>query len=362
MDFAPTEEQRAVAELATRVFERRLTAEARKEIERSGDRFDAALWSELAAAGLIGVAIPEADGGAGHGLLELGALLTAAGAAAAPAPLWAVTTAALAIDHAGAAGTRALLPAIAGGTAIVVAAFEEPDARDPRAPATRARKERDRWRLDGVKTCVPAALRASAIVTPARRPGGEAGLFLVELAQPEVAIARQVATTGEVQGQVTLHGALATPLGDDAALDWLLDRAAIGLCALELGIVEHVLRMTARYTSERVQFDRPIATFQAVAQRAADAYIDVETIRLTYLEAAWRLAAGLPAAREVAIAKFFAAEGGQRVTYAAQHLHGGIGFDLDYPLARYYPLSKQIELTLGGANAQLARLGTMLGE
>jgi alkylation response protein AidB-like acyl-CoA dehydrogenase len=78
------------------------------------------------------------------------------------------------------------------------------------------------------------------------------------------------------------------------------------------------------------------------------------------LEAAWRLAQGLPAAREVAVAKFFAAEAGQRVTYAAQHLHGGIGFDLDYGLARYYPLSKQIELTLGGANAQLARLGALL--
>jgi alkylation response protein AidB-like acyl-CoA dehydrogenase len=121
-----------------------------------------------------------------------------------------------------------------------------------------------------------------------------------------------------------------------------------------------VLAMTAAYTSQRVQFDRPIATFQAVAQRAADAYIDVETLRVTLWEAAWRLAEGLPAARHVAIAKAFAAEAGARVVYAAQHLHGGIGFDLDYGLARYYPLSKWIELELGGASAHLARLGAQL--
>ncbi|MBZ0234229.1 MAG: acyl-CoA dehydrogenase, partial [Deltaproteobacteria bacterium] len=159
---------------------------------------------------------------------------------------------------------------------------------------------------------------------------------------------------------LTLAGAPAEPLGDAATFAWLLDRATIGLCALELGITDKVLRMTAAYTSQRTQFDRPIATFQAVAQRAADAYVDVETIRLTCWEAAWRLANDLPAARELAVAKVFAAEAGQRVTYAAQHLHGGIGFDLGYPLAKYYPLSKWIELQLGGASAHLARLGALL--
>jgi alkylation response protein AidB-like acyl-CoA dehydrogenase len=115
--------------------------------------------------------------------------------------------------------------------------------------------------------------------------------------------------------------------------------------------------MTAAYVSERVQFGRPLGTFQAVQQRVADAYIDVESIRATMWPAAWRLDQGRPAGDAVAVAKFFAAEAGQRVIAAAQHLHGGIGVDMDYPLHRYTFWSKQVELALGGANRHLARLG-----
>jgi alkylation response protein AidB-like acyl-CoA dehydrogenase len=355
MDFALTDEQKAVAELATKVFERRLTAEVRKEIEKSGDRFDAALWGQLADAGLLGVALRDDIGGAGHGLLELCSLLQAAGAACAPVPLWAVSIASMAIDQFGTPDQRALLQAVIAGDAIIVPALAEPDGRDARVPRTRATRTSAGWRLDGVKTCVPSATRASRLVVSATTADGPA-LFLAA-ASP---VAQQVSTTGEIVGLVSFDGAPAEPLGDTTAFEWMVERGNIGLCAMELGITEQVLRMTAAYTSQRVQFDRPVATFQAVAQRAADAWIDVESIRLTTWEAAWRLSAGLPAAREVAIAKFFAAEAGQRVTYACQHLHGGIGFDLDYPLAKYYPLSKQIELTLGGANAQLAWLGVLL--
>lgn len=316
MDFALTETQREVAELATKIFQRKQTPDE--------------LWTRLAEAGFLEPL----------GVLEWCSLLAAAGAAAAPVPLWAVTVATMTLDH---AGTHADLRAdVARGARVVVPSFD-------------GTAELRGNRIHGVRTCVPAGMRASHVIVPAA-----GGLFLVDTAQPEVALERQTGTTGETLAQITLRGAPAEPLGPLTA--WMTERATVGLCAMELGICEHVLALTAKYTSERVQFDRPIATFQAVAQRAADAYIDVETIRLTTWEAAWRLAAGLPAARELAIAKFFAAEGGQRVTYAAQHLHGGIGFDLEYGLARYYPLSKQIELTLGGANAQLASLGALLYE
>jgi alkylation response protein AidB-like acyl-CoA dehydrogenase len=126
---------------------------------------------------------------------------------------------------------------------------------------------------------------------------------------------------------------------------------------MEIGVAERALRMTAEYTSTREQFGKPIAKFQAVAQRAADAFIDVEVIRWTVWQAIWRLAEGLPAKQEVSIAKFWVGEGGHRVVYAAQHLHGGIGVDLDYPLYRSYLWSKQIELTLGSATQHLVRLG-----
>jgi alkylation response protein AidB-like acyl-CoA dehydrogenase len=94
-----------------------------------------------------------------------------------------------------------------------------------------------------------------------------------------------------------------------------------------------------------------------VQQRAADAYIDVEAMRATMWQAAWRISEGLPAEREVAIAKFWAAEGGQRVVSSAQHLHGGVGADIDYPLFRYTLWSKWAELSFGAATATLARVG-----
>jgi alkylation response protein AidB-like acyl-CoA dehydrogenase len=134
----------------------------------------------------------------------------------------------------------------------------------------------------------------------------------------------------------------------------------VGLCAIQLGVTDKALRMTAEYTTTRVQFDRPLAHFQAVGQRAADAFIDVEGIRLTLWQAAYRLDEGLPADTEVEVAKFWASDGGHRVAHAAAHLHGGVGVDVDYPLHRYFLWAKKLELTLGGSTQQLLRIGRHL--
>ena len=132
--------------------------------------------------------------------------------------------------------------------------------------------------------------------------------------------------------------------------------------ALQVGVAERALRIAASYTSEREQFGRPIGSFQAVQQRMADAFIDVEAIRWTTWHAAWLIAEGRPAHRDAAIAKFWAAEAGARVTATAQQVHGGMGIDVTYPLSRYFLWAKQIELTLGSASQQLARLGSAYPE
>ncbi len=126
---------------------------------------------------------------------------------------------------------------------------------------------------------------------------------------------------------------------------------------MQLGVTERALEMTAQYSRDRIQFERPIGSFQAVHQRAADAYINVEAVRLTALEAVWRLSRDLPADEHVAVAKFWAAEGGQSASTACQHLHGGIGIDIEYPLHRYFNWAIQIEHDLGSARHQLDRLG-----
>jgi alkylation response protein AidB-like acyl-CoA dehydrogenase len=136
----------------------------------------------------------------------------------------------------------------------------------------------------------------------------------------------------------------------------------VGLCAIQIGVVERALKLAASYTTEREQFGRPIGSFQAVQQRLADAFIDVEAIRWTAWHAAWLIAEGRPVQREAAIAKFWAAEAGARVTASAQQVHGGMGIDVTYPLSRYFLWSKQIELALGSASQQLARLGQTYSE
>jgi alkylation response protein AidB-like acyl-CoA dehydrogenase len=118
--------------------------------------------------------------------------------------------------------------------------------------------------------------------------------------------------------------------------------------------------MTAEYSKERVQFDVPIATFQAVGHRLADAYIDVEGLRLTLWQAVWCLEEGRPAATEVEVAKFWAADAAHRVGHAAVHVHGGTGIDNDYPLHRYFIAAKAIEFALGGATDQLLRIGATM--
>ena len=230
-----------------------------------------------------------------------------------------------------------------------------------------ARRDGDGYRLDGSKECVPAAHLATRIVVPARTPEGGVGLFLVDPGGAGVALAPQRTTNRERNFRLTLADApvvaadvLCAPASSGDAALWLAERATVAICALQLGVSEKALEMTAEYTTSRTQFGRPIGSFQAVHQRAADAYIQNEAMRLTTWSAAWRLETGLPASRAVTLAKYWAAEGGQFTGYAAQHLHGGIGIDIDYPLHRYYLWAKQLELNLGSAPVQLARLGAEL--
>jgi acyl-CoA dehydrogenase len=255
----------------------------------------------------------------------------------------------------------------ATGDAILTAALAEPLNHDPLAPATTARRDRGAWRLDGVKTCVPAATLADAILVPATLDEGGAGVFVVEAGDPGISISPQRTSNRDVEGYVELDGArvddrarLGGEEPDGQVVEWIVERATLGLCAMQLGVTERALAETARYSTSRIQFERPIATFQAVGHRCADAYIDVEAIGLTLWQAAWRLSAGLPAGPQVAVAKYWAASGGHRVAHATVHVHGGMGVATEYFIHRYFLAAKQIEFTLGGAKDQLLRLGAHL--
>ncbi len=370
MDFSFSEEQEAVRELADRIFGDLSTQERLRgmETDPSGDRFDRKLWSELAGAGLLGIALPEEVGGAGLGFLETGLLAEAAGRTAAYVPVVeCLAAAAPAVARFGTGDQRKRwLPGVVAGETVLTTALVELGG-SPSAPSVVAEPAGDGWTLTGVKACVPSGTFADALLVSARIEPDGVAVFVVPASATGLGVETMTANNGQPEGLVTLSGvtvgadALLGGVGDGPAIvDWLVQRSTAALALEQAGAAAASLALVAEYTKNREQFGKPIATFQAVGQRAADAYVDAEAIRLTAWQAAWRIAEGLPADKEVAIAKFWAADGGQRVVHAAVHLHGGVGVDREYPLHRFFLNTKHIELTLGGATDQLLRLGATL--
>jgi alkylation response protein AidB-like acyl-CoA dehydrogenase len=332
--------------------------------------FDRTLWRELAKAGVLSAALPEAAGGAGLGVLEQCSVLIEIGRVLAPAPyLSSIVLGASAIAASGRPEQRERWAEPAGrGEVVLAAALTEDHGEDPRTPAaTAATPASGGWVVSGAKTAVDAAPWADAFLVPAATPGGVA-VFVVERTDPGVTVEPQELTDGVTAGRVSLEDVRLGEdrwLGDAELAGWLGARGAVGLCALQLGVTERALELTAEYARNRVQFARPIGSFQAVGQRLADAWIDVEAIRLTMWQAAWLLASGAAgdaAEPAVATAKFWAADAGHRVAHTAVHVHGGMGIDVSYPLHRYFAAAKHHEFALGGATTQLRRIGADLAK
>lgn len=360
MDFELNDDQQAVRDLARGILEKEVTVERLKQLEQERIWDDPALAATLAAAGLLGIVVPAAHGGMGLGFAEACVFLQELGRVAARGTFLSTVVAALAIARDGTeAQRRDVLPAVAAGEASLGVALVDAGSSDPATPATRAVRNGRDWILTGEKRCVAAAASVRRLLVPARTDGASR-VFLIAADAPGVGLATQRLSTGEPVATVTLSGAAAADdhvlAGADAAVR-LHESMLAALSASQLGASERALDMTARYVRDRIQFGVPIGSFQAVQHRLADCYIDLESMRWTAWRAIERVAAGRPAGRECAVAKFWAADGGARIAAACQHLHGGIGVDLDYPIHRYFLLSKSLELALGGATAQLVRLG-----
>ena len=367
MDFTFTEEQETISKLAADVFERRATPERLTELEAGEFRYDAGLWKELADLDLLGTALPESLGGNGGGFVELGVLLAAVGSAVAPVPAY--STLLLGADpiarHGSPEQQRRLLPGVIDGTRMLSAGLHEPGHSDPTRPVTTARRDGATWRLDGIKELVSFGQLADTLLIPATIEDGEPGLFLLPTDTQGVEIRPVTTTNREPHADVFLDGArvaTADKLEGDLLVESLYTRALVGLCAIQVGVSDRALRMAAEYTSGREQFGRPIGSFQAVQQRMADGFIDLEAIRWTTWHAAWLIAEGRPADRAARVAKFWAADAGARIAATAQHVHGGIGIDTTYPLHRYFLWAKHNELTLGSATQQLVHLGSTYPE
>lgn len=367
MDFALTDEQQALAELAGRIFGDNAEPNRLKATEQSPLGYDDQAWKALATAGALGAPLPEADGGIGGSLVEACLILEQQGKRTVQVPyLASVVSGAMPLARFGTPAQRERwLPALLRGNQLATAALSEPCA-EPRTPETVATPNGAGFRLSGVKTGVPYAQHAAVLLVPASTPTGEIIVCLIDPAASGVTIAPQQTMAWEPQARVELRDvavAADAVLGAGhgrTVLDWTIDRTITGLCALATGVCQGTLRLTADYASNRKQFDKPIAMFQAVGQRMADCFIDNEAVGLTMWQAATRLAEEMPSDQEIATAKFWAADGGSRIGHAGLHIHGGISIDVDYPVHRFFLWAKQIEFTLGAATPQLVRLGAAL--
>jgi alkylation response protein AidB-like acyl-CoA dehydrogenase len=372
MNFTFSDEEEAAKSLAAQILGDATSFDRMREVEADDDGpgFDRPLWTQLAESNLLGLSLSEEFGGQAFSFLALCLVIEEAGRNLAPVPLLeSIVYTGLPIQQFGTpAQKRDLLPKLIAGETILTAALFEIGAPGlPRAAKTAARSNTDgSFTLTGEKVCVPFAAAADKILVSATGDQG-LGLFLLSPDASGVSLDRQETTGHERQFVLNLEevsvgedDVLAKPGEGEAMLDWLEPRATTALAAIALGAAEESLRQTAEYTSTRKQFGRQIGSFQGVSLRAADGYIDVEAMRSTLWQAAWQIDHRESAAKAAATAKWWACMGGHRVSHTCQHLHGGIGSDVDYPIHRYFLRLKHVSMTLGGATEQLTTLGALI--
>ncbi len=358
MDFRLSEDQETVFGLARDVFERRADPTRLAELEAEPDRFDRQLWRELADSGVLGLVVPAEHGGAGLGFEGFVPALVEQGRTLGMVPLWeTVVLGALPISRYGTDKQRAhWLPRIAEGTAVLTAALEE-----PWTVPFEAKGSDDGWTLTGVGRGVPNGHLADAVVVPARTETGAVELFLV--ATDGVTRHRLDRTDRGGAADFVLTDVQAERLGggpDEDRVGWLTRHAWTGLAALQLGVSQSAVRQAAEYVSQRRQFGVPLATFQAVAHQAANCHIDTEAMEATFWNAVWRLTTDRDSTAAVHVARWWSADAGDRVARTVQHLHGGLGADVTYPIHRYMLWTTQLANTFGSASWHLHRIGGLV--
>ncbi|ROM33980.1 hypothetical protein BK648_24800 [Pseudomonas poae] len=367
MDFSLNETQNQVKQLAAQIFAKETTQERLRALDAVGYQ-DSALCRQLAESGLLSLTLDDASGGIGESFETLCVLLEEAARYVAPVPLLEMlVTGVTALQ--GVPENTALtdaLQVLASGEGVVTAALYEEAQPDQLSVKARATQTDGQWFLTGQKDRVPMADSPGACWTLAQTEDGP-GAFLFDLQGPGIHRERQTTTSGEYVFRLGLQAVPAVLLVRGAAALTLMERAELfGMAAssaMAVGVCAEMTRMSATYGSERKQFGKPIASFQAVAHLLADCYIETEALRGVAQQAICRLTEpGISDETREAVltAKIFAAQALHRVSHACQQVHGGTGVDRDYGLFRYCLMAKKLELEFGGQARLLQRLGDLL--
>lgn len=373
MDLGLDEAQQMLRNSARAFLEAECPDSYVREMERDPRGYTPELWQKMAEQGWLGLIVPEGYGGVGLGFLDLSILLEEMGRAMLPGPFFStVVMAGMAVLDAGSeAQKQEILPRIADGQLIMTMALTEPSARwDARGVETAAEPVGNGFLINGTKLFVPDAGAADYLVVAARTGSEEEdiSLFLVPRESNGVSLTPLKTIALDKQFEVSLDGveipssALLGELNEGwRTVEKVLQWGAVGKCAEMVGGSQQVLDMTVEYAQQRVQFGRPIGSFQAVQHHCANMATDVEGTRYITYQAAWRLSEGLPSKLEVAAAKAWVSEAYQRVCALGHQCHGAIGFTKEHNMQLYSRRAKAAELAFGDADLHLEKVADAIG-
>ncbi len=368
MDLGLTEDQEMLRSMAREFIEQETPRTFVRDMEEDDRGFTADMWQKIAQVGWLGLIVPEEHGGTGQNLVDLGILLEEVGHGVMPGPFFNTALVTVAILDAGSDAQKAeYLPRIAAGDLIATAAILEPYSRlDANGINLEAAASGDGYTLNGTKMFVENAHAADYLLVAARTGGsGEDGitLLLVDAQSDGVSVDKLKTIATDNQCEVTFNNVSvpgANVLGE-AGNGWsqlrlLLQKGAALRCCQMVGALQEVLDMTVEYVKNRVQFGRPIGSFQAIQHYCANMATDVDGSRFITYQAIWRLGEGLPSDLEVSSAKAWVSDSAQRVAATAHQCHGAIGFTQEHDLQLFTRRLKAWEVSFGDGDYHRERV------
>ena len=370
MDFSLTEEQNILQKSAADFLAKHCPKELVRQLDESDLGYSPQLWQRMAELGWMGLMLPEEYGGSGFTFQEMVLLLEAMGYNLCPGPFFSTTIlGAWPIFTAGSEEQKQdLLPKVAAGELKLTMAVSEPGSPVDPALKTRARPEGDGYLIQGVKSFVPDAQTAGKILVPAAIEGRGLTLFLIDAQAPGIEFRPLKTLARDKQCEVVLDGVsvgassiIGAPGSGWEIVEQTLDLAAAAKAAEMVGGAQAVLDMAMAYSRERVQFDRPIGSFQAIQHHLANMWMDVTGARHLVNVAAWKFFQGEPAGREAAMAKARAGRSFRRVTTLGHQIFGGIGFAHEHDMHLYHRRSISGDQAFGSGDYHYERTAAALG-
>ena len=376
MDISLSEEQELLQGSARDFLQKECPIRLVRAMEENDQGYDLNLWKQMGDLGWFGLVLPEEYGGSGATMMDLVVLLEEFGRALVPGPFVpTVVQVGLPLLWAGDEQQRqAYLPRLAQGELIGTMAWLEPSAiSQPAAIETTATPHGENYILNGTKLCVPYAHVADYILTVARTdtgapPDDSITLCLVDAKSAGLAIEKLGTIADDHQCEVVFTD-VAVPrsqvLGEPgkgwAIVEHVLQYGAVAKCAEMVGIAQQAFEISLNYAKTRVQFGRPIGSFQAIKHKLANMVLDVDGSRYVTYHAAWLLSERLPAGREIAVAKAWTNEACRRVVKEGQQVHGGIGYTKEYDLQLYTRRAKAAEIAFDDSDAHREAVASFLG-